>query len=188
MGDPDGRVGGVHALTTGSGRAEDVDPQILFVDVHVVALLDDRGHLDACERRLPTGLVVERADPDQPMHTVLAAQGAVRKRHLDLEGRALDAGLFRLGGVHHLGRVAVPLGPAQVHPQQHLGPVGGVHAPSSGRQLHDRLALVVLPRQQGPHLERGDLLSQRGQVLDGLGHQVLVAELECGSNVIDPTA
>ena len=120
------------------------------------------------------------------MHAVLAAQRAVREGRLDLEGRALDAGLFRLGGVHHLGRVAMPLRPAQVHPHQHLSPVGGVDATRAGRELDDRLALVVLPRQQGPHFQRRDLLPQRGQVLDRLGHQVLVAELECCLDVIDP--
>ena len=66
-------------------------------------------------------------------------------------------------------RVAVPLGPAQVHPQQHLGEVGGVDAAGLGADGDQRLARVVLAGQQGADLERVDRLAQRGQLGVGLG-------------------
>ena len=56
-------------------------------------------------------------------------------------------------------RVAVPLGPAQVHAQQHLGEVGGVDATGAGADGHDGLALVVLPRQQRADLELAQVLA-----------------------------
>ena len=52
------------------------------------------------------------------------------------------------------------LRPADVHPHQHLGPVRGVDAAGAGADGHDRLALVVLPREQGPDLHRLDVLAQ----------------------------
>ena len=153
----------------GPGAAEDVDPQVLLVDVDLVRTLDDRGHFDPGEGGLAARLVVERADAYQPVHAVLAAQRAVREGRRDLERRALQARFFGVGGVEHLGRPAVTLSPAQIHAQQHFGPVGGVDPARTGRQLHDRLAGVVLPRQQGAYLERLDLFRQRRK--RGLGLQ-----------------
>src|SRR5579862_5998345 len=44
MGDPDRRISGIHALATGSGRTEGVNPQvrILDLDVHLVHFGKDR--------------------------------------------------------------------------------------------------------------------------------------------------
>ena len=73
-------------------------------------------------------------------------------------------GLFRVGGVVDLGRVAVPLGPAQVHPLQALRPVGCVRAARLRVDRDQRLTGVVLAGQQGADLQLVDLLAQAGQV------------------------
>jgi hypothetical protein len=59
VGDAHRGVGGVHALTTGARGAVDVDPQVLLVDVDVVAGRDDGRDLDPGEGGLPAALVVE---------------------------------------------------------------------------------------------------------------------------------
>ncbi len=116
--------------------------------------LHHRQHLDFGERRLAPALVVERADPHQPVGALLDRQRAVGERRVHRERRALDPGLFGVGGVEHLDGVLVLLGPADVHPHQHLGPVGGVHPAGAGADGDQRLALVVFAGQQGAHLER----------------------------------
>ncbi len=82
------------------------------------------------------------------------------------------------------------LGPAQVHPQQHLGEVCGIHAAGLRADRHDGLALVIGARQQGADLQGIDLGAQRGQFLIGLGGGVLVAvlggELQQDLDVVDP--
>ena len=78
-------------------------------------------------------------------------------------------GLLGVGGVVDLGRVAVPLGPAQVHPHQHLGEVGGVDAAGLGADGDQRLARVVLPGEQGADLELVQRPAQRAQLALGLG-------------------
>ena len=112
-----------------------------------------------------------------------------RVRHVDLEGRRLEAGLLGVGGVHDLRRVAVALGPAQVHPHEHLGEVGGVDATGAGADRDDGLALVVLPRQQGADLELADVLLQGREVALGLvergGVVLLLAHLDEGLEVLD---
>ena len=77
---------------------------------------------------------------------------------MDREGGRLQAGLLGVGGVEDLDGVLVLLGPAQVHPHQHLGEVGGVDAAGAGADGDQRLAGVVLAGQQGADLERLDRL------------------------------
>ncbi len=185
MGDPHRRVGGVDALPARTRRTEDVDPQFLVVDLDVIGLFDGRGHLDPRERRLAAVLVVEGADPHQPVDAVLAAQRPVGVRRLDLERGGLQTRLLRLGGVEHLGAVAVPFGPPQVHAQQHRRPVGGVHATGTGGKLNDRIPLVVFTGQQRTNLERGDVTSELGKAHSGLGQQVLIGEVESGDDVVE---
>jgi hypothetical protein len=69
----------------------------------------------------------------------------------------------------------VLLSPADVHPHQHLGPVGGVHPAGTGADADQGLALVVLPRQQGADFECLDFGLQRLQFRIGLGQCVLGA-------------
>ena len=64
------------------------------------------------------------------------------------------------------------LGPADVHPHQHLGPVGGVHPAGAGTDGDQRLALVVLAREQGAHLGGLDVGAQRLELGVGLGERV----------------
>ena len=67
------------------------------------------------------------------------------------------------------------LGPPDVHPHEHLGPIGGVHSAGTGTDGDQRFALVVLAGQQGPDLQRLDLGLQRLQFRVGLGQCVLGA-------------
>ena len=128
-----------------------------------------RKHLDLGERGLPAALVVERTDPHQPVGALLDRQRAVGVRRVHRERRTLDAGLFGVGGVEHLDGIFVRLGPPDIHPHQHLGPVRGVHSTGPGADVDQRLALVVLAREQGADLHRLDVLTQLGQLRVGLG-------------------
>ena len=172
-----GGVGGVHGLAAGARGAVDVDADLLVGDVDLVGLLQQRDHLDGGERGLPAALVVEGADPDQPVGAGLDGQGAVGVRRVDREGRRLEAGLLGVGGVEDLDGVLVALGPAGVHPHQHLGEVGRVHAAGARTDRHQGVADVVLAGQQGAHLEDLDGLVDPVQLGLGLGHGVGVALL-----------
>ena len=105
-------------------------------------------HLHQREARVAPLLRIERADPDQPMHAALALQAAVCPSAIDREGHALQARLLALGLVEDLGLEAGALGPAQVHAQQHLGPVLALGPAGSGMDRYDRRPLVVRLRQQ----------------------------------------
>jgi hypothetical protein len=52
--------------------------------------------------------------------------------------------------------------PAQVHAQEHLGPVGGLGAARAGADRNDRAALVVRAREEQPGTRLLVFLGQRG--------------------------
>ena len=86
---------------------------------------------------------------------------------------ALDAGLLAFQLVEDLGREAMPLRPAQVHAQEHLGPVGRLGAAGAGADRQDRVAVVVLAGEQ----ERGPLAAE---VAVELGRVAVQLGLELG--------
>src|SRR5262249_60698454 len=100
-------VGGVHALPRRPARPVDVDPYLVLGDVDVIGLLDHRDHIHASEGGLTAALVVVFGDTDHPVRPVLTAQRAVGVGGMDGEGGGLEAGLFRVGGVVDVCRVAV---------------------------------------------------------------------------------
>ena len=118
------RVGLVDVLAAGALGAVGVDADVVPVDLDLDVVVDLRQDLDQGERGLAPVLRVERADAHEAMDAALRAQPAVGAPPLDLDGHALEAGLLALLLVDDLGLEAMALGPAQVHAQEHLGPVG----------------------------------------------------------------
>jgi hypothetical protein len=88
----------------------------------------------------------------------LGAQPAVGAPAVDRDGDALESGLLPFLLVEDLGRESVALGPAEVHPKEHLGPVGGFRAAGPGADRQERRTLVVLAGEQ----ERGALAREVG--------------------------
>ena len=181
VGQADGRVGLVDVLAAGALGAEGVDPDLVPVELDLDVVVDLGQHLDQGERRLAPVLRVERADPDEAVDAALGAQPAVGAPAVDRHGHALEPGLLPFLLVEDLGLEAVALGPAQVHPQQHLGPVGRLGAAGAGADRQEGVAVVVLAGEQqgGPlapeiGLERGRVAIELGLELGvgGLGEEV----------------
>src|SRR5664280_2371801 len=182
-------VGGVHRLAARPGRPEDVDADVLLGDVDVVGLFGHGKHLDTGERGLAAALVVERRDPYQPVRALLDRQRPVRERRLDGERRRPDAGLFGVGRVVDLDRVAVTVRPPRVHAEQHLGEVGSVDAAGFRTDRDEGVALVVLARQQRANLERLDLrldlVDLAANLVDGTGVGLLLGQIDEHTEVVD---
>src|SRR4029079_17931534 len=107
---------------------------------------------------LAPSLVVERADPDEPMRAPLGRHQAVRIASGEGELGGHDAGLGAFADAVDLVTEAAPLGPSSVHAQQYLGPVLGVDAAVFGFDLHDAIGLVVLADEQAAQVELVELL------------------------------
>ena len=130
---------------------------------------------------------VERRDPHQPVDAPLGGEEAVGVLAAGDEGGRLEARLLPRRGLRHLDLEAAPLGPAQVHAQQHLGPVLGVGAARAGVDGDDRVAGVVLAAEEARLFELGQAALDRRQLRLQLGRDrlVLVGELREVVEVVD---
>ena len=124
---------------------------------------------------MPPGAGVVGRDAHQPVHAGLGLQPAVGVDALDLQGRRLDAGLLAGGLLDHVDAHAVGVGPARVHPLQHLGPVLGLGAAGAGVDLDIGVVAVGLAGQQRLELGAGGALLERGQLGARLVQRSLVA-------------
>src|SRR6266542_1006975 len=176
VGDAYRRVGRVDALPARTRRTVHVDADVLLLDHHfdVLDLGDDR---DRREGRMAPLRGVEWRDADQPVDADLALEVAVRVLPGDLDGRGFDARLFARQQVDHLRLEAGPLGPSQVHAQQHLRPVLGLRAARARMDGHDRILPVLGPRENGLELEGFEPTAQPAEPLLDLRHDAFVASL-----------
>ena len=138
--------------------------QVGVVDLDLDALVDQRPDVDLGEAGVAARGGVEGRDPDQPVDAALGGEEAVGVLAAGDEGRRLEPGLLPRRGLLHLDLEAAPLGPAQVHPQQDLGPVLGVGAAGAGVDGDDGVAGVVLAAEQARLLELGEAPLDRAEL------------------------
>ena len=174
VGDAHRGLGPVHVLASGAARAVDVDAQIrgIHLDVDVVV------HLGGDEHRGEAGVAavarIEGGLAHQAVHAGLGAQPAVCVVAVDAHGRALDARLLARRALHQLGIEAAPLGPAQVHSKQHLGPVLRLGAAGAGLDVEEGRRGVHLAGEHAPELELGEPRLERVEVTRHLAGGVRV--------------
>ena len=175
VGEANGRVGLVDVLSTRARRPIGVDPKvgITHFDLDLVVVLDLGAGHDRGEAGLSSRGRVEGRDADQPMHADLRPQMPVGVLADERDLGTTDAGLIALLHVDHGHLVALTLAPAQIHAQQHLGPVLGIDAAGAGIDLDDGVIAVHLAREQALEL-----------ALLGLGDQALEVGLGGGEGLV----
>src|SRR5207237_9234060 len=132
--------------------------------VDLVLAPDLRRRVDERERGRPALLEIERRDAHEPMRPALRLQVSVRVVALDRQRRAAEARLVAGGHVEELAAEAPPLGPAQVHANEHLGPVRRVGPADPGRDRDDRVALVVRAGELRLEARACDLRAELGEL------------------------
>ena len=135
----------------------------LLVELDLDVAVDQRRDVELGERGVAALLRVEGRDPDEPVDAALGGEQAVGVLALGDEGRRLDPRLLALGRLLHLDLEPAALGPAQVHAQEHLGPVLRVGAAGARADGDDGVAGVVLARRTGapPRARRAAPRSRR---------------------------
>ena len=108
------------------------------------------------------------------MHTVLGLHQPVGVAALEYELDIAEAGLGAFGDGENLDVETPLVGPAVVHPHQHLGPVLGIGAALTGLDLADGITLVELTGEQRAHLELVEHRLERGGLLRDLRLEGLV--------------
>ena len=136
------------------GGAVGVDPQVVLVDLDGALLGQERRDDGLRESRVAAVGAVERAQADEPVHTALGLEEAVGVLALRGERRRLQSGLLPRARLDELRLEAAILGPAEVHPQQHLRPVLSVGAAGARMDGDDGVAGVVLPLKSASSCSR----------------------------------
>ena len=182
-------VGLVDVLAARAGGAHRVGAHVALLDVDDDAVVDHRIDARIGERGVTPRVGIERRDAHQAMHAVLALEPAVGVAALDLHRGRLDAGALARRLFEIIDLVAVLLGPARVHAQQHLGPILALGAARAGLHFEESVVGVGLARQQrlklAPRrlglqpLERGLGLGDHLRIVLGL------AELDHGQLVVE---
>ena len=167
VGEAHGGRGLVDVLAAGTRGAEDVHLDVLLPDVDLDRVVDVGIDEDRGERGVPAGLGVVGRDPDQPVDALLRLQVAVGVLALDLDGDRLDPRLFARQEVEDRDLKPVPLGPPDVHPHQHLGPVLRLGAAGARMDREQRVPAVLGTLEHGLELE---LLDAADQLVGLPGH------------------
>ena len=137
-------------LAAGTGGTVDLHLIVLGADLHILAVVLDVGDdLDGGEGGLAAGVGVEGGDAHQPVDAVFTLQESVGVLALDHNVRGLQPGLVPFQIVQDLIGEAVALGPAGVHPVEHLAPVLGLGAAGTGMEAHQGVVPVVVAGEQG---------------------------------------
>src|SRR5205823_6158167 len=112
------------------------------------------------------------------MRATLGLQVSVRVRTVDRERRAAEARLIAGRRLEELGLEVTALRPAQVHANEHLGPIRGVRTADARADRDHGVAFVVRARELRFEARDLDLVSQTAQLFRDLGFEgrVLVGD------------
>jgi hypothetical protein len=113
----------------------------------------------------------------QAMDTGLGAQPAVGVIALEMDGGALDTRHFTGGDLDEFGLEATALAPAQVHAQQHIGPILGLSTAGAGLDIQEGVVGVHLAGEHAAEFQIGEFALHMLQVIDHRFDGLLVALL-----------
>jgi hypothetical protein len=77
------------------------------------------------------------------MNPALRSQITVSVQPRDRDRDVLDSCLVAIHLIDDIRFVTAIFGPAQIHPQQHRGPISSIHAARAGVQCDQRIATIV---------------------------------------------
>ena len=168
--DPDGRVGRVHALAAGAGRAVDVDLEVVRVELDL-DLLDLGHHRDRRRRGVDPALRLGLGDALHAVRAGLPLEDRVGAVALDREHDFLEAARLVAAHLELLELVAQALGVAGQHAEDVGRPERGLvaadaladlddHVLAVGRVGLDERELELLLERRLALLELGDELAQ----------------------------
>ena len=155
--DADGGFDFVDVLAAVAAGAEGVNAQVVGLDVDFDAIVNFGNDEGGSERGVAARGLVEGRDADEAMDAAFAGQHAEGVFALDLDRGGFDAGFFTGSGIEDGGAEAFLLGPAQVHAQEHFGPVLRFGAAGAWLYGDDGVEAVVFTGKKGFRFEVGDV-------------------------------
>ena len=152
--------------------------KVRLVDLDRRIVGKERRDDDLRERGVATVRRVEWRLPHETVDAAFGLQHAVGVLAANRDRGGLEARLLARARLEQLVLEA-PVGrPAQVHAEEHLGPVLGVGPPRSRVDLQDRIAGVVLSGEERVLLEPPELAFERVDDLGDLRAELALTEGE----------
>ena len=146
--DADGGFHFVDVLAAMAAGAESVDAHIFGPDDDLDAIVDFRNDENGREGSVPARGLIEGRNADQAMHAAFSGENAVGVLAFDLNRGGFDARFFAGRGIENGGAKTFFLRPAQIHAQEHFGPVLRFGAARAGLDGDDGVKAIVLRRRE----------------------------------------
>ena len=108
------------------------------------------------------------------MHTGLRSEPAIGKVALYMDRRALDPGHIARRYLQHVDGELMFLGPAHIHPKQHLGPVLRLGSAGTGLNIDIGIVLIELAREHAAKFEFRNGLLGNLEIADDISEKLLV--------------
>ena len=175
VGDADGAVGLVDVLPPRARRPVGVDAQVLVLDHDLDGVVDHRVDPGRGKTGVAAGTGIIGRNADQAVHAAFRLEPAIGVMAGNLQRRRLDTGFFAGAFFQPFDLVAMGLGPARIHAQQHFGPILGLGAAGPGVNFKVCVVGVGLAGQERFQLRRVGADLQRRQRRFGLGDDGVVA-------------
>ena len=151
-----GRFDFVDVLAAVAAGAESVYAKVFGPDDDFDAVVNFRDDENGGKGRVAPRRLIERRYAHQTMHAAFARQQAVGVFAFDLHRGGLDARFLARSGIEHRGAKAFLLRPAEIHAQEHLGPVLGFCAARAGLDGDDGVEAVAFAGEKSFGFEVGD--------------------------------
>ena len=166
VGETHRRIGLVDVLTPGATGAIGIHAQVRRVDLDVDAVVDLRRDEHRGKRGMAPIARIERRFAHQAMHAGFGAQPTEGVGAVEADRGAFDTGHFAARGLDQLRGKSLGFAPAQIHAQEHFGPVLSFGAARAGLNIQKGMVRI---RGAAEHAAKFQFGQQRAQGFDVLG-------------------
>ncbi len=143
VGNTDRRVSFVHVLTTGTGGAEGIHPQVRFVDLDCFGFVGLRHHGNRAGRGVNAALGFGFRHSLHPVRTGFKFQRAINTIAREAGDDFLETAVLPFIFAEHLDLPPAFLGIAGIHAKQVAGKDSGFIAPGAGTDFQEHILGVI---------------------------------------------
>ena len=150
MGDPDGGIGGIHALPARPGRAEDIHTDFRSGNLNVIHLIHFREDGHGCRRSMDAPRGFRHGHTLDPMASGFILEDAVDMGPCDRENDFLESPDIRGAHINDGHFPAARIAEPGIEPEKIPGKKGGLIPACTRADFHDDVPFVIRIRgEQG---------------------------------------